>query len=82
MVNERIKEKLQAVPAKVMVQDQLCSGSGVYVDHEEQLYTAITNAFYNIVNECAKRLGYPLVYCQSRGVVHPNLLLVLCCLLP
>ena len=64
---EHIQEKLTAVPAGPGARDQL-SESGVKIDHEAPLYAAITNAFYHPVNDCAKHLGYPLVYCQARGI--------------
>lgn len=77
MEMEDIKGKLQTVPAQVFVQDQLCCGDGARIDHETPLYTAINSAFYSIVNACARRLDYPLIYCQSHGNIPSAVVLLL-----
>lgn len=74
---EGIKAKLQGVLAQAPVQDQLCCGDGAHIDHETPLYFAIFSAMYNIVNECAKHLGYPLEYTLCRGNTPSAVVLIL-----
>lgn len=55
------------MPAKVPVKDQLTKGAVPPIDHEGPLYIAITEAIYNVVNESAKHLDYPVMYTSSHG---------------
>ncbi|KAL0049129.1 hypothetical protein WJX82_007188 [Trebouxia sp. C0006] len=67
LIEEHIEDKLSAVPAKVPVKDQLTKGAVPPIDHEGPLYIAITEAIYNMVNESAKHLDYPVMYTSSHG---------------
>lgn len=64
---EKIEERLQAVPARVAAQNEPLYGPGIKVDHEDVLYIALHNAVYSVVNEAARHLGYALLYCKARG---------------
>ncbi|KAL3131380.1 hypothetical protein ABBQ38_007695 [Trebouxia sp. C0009 RCD-2024] len=64
---EKIQERMQAVPARVAAQSEPLYGPGIKVDHEDVLYIALHNAVYSVVNEAAKHLGYALLYCKAHG---------------
>ncbi len=66
MTENRIKEILEAVPARNLGTDQTYQGDPV--DHEEQLYISLHVSFYLRINEAAETLGYPLKYTRSRGM--------------